>query len=77
MLDEDLARIRAHRNNIHRCRRVLETRLSDVEREFIERRLAEEQAALHSLFAKTFPLTFSFPKEPTTSPKGGRGCDRA
>lgn len=79
MLDEDLARIRAHRNNIHRCRRVLETRLSDVEREFIERRLAEEQAALHSLFAKTFPLTFSFPKEPTASPKlqGGQGWDRA
>ena len=30
MLDEKLARMRAHRNNIHRYRRLLETKLSDV-----------------------------------------------
>ena len=64
MLDEDFAGIRAHRNNIHRCRRLLGTRLSDAERQLIERRLAEERAALNALFAKTFPLTFSLPKEP-------------
>ena len=38
MLDEDVARIRAHRNNIHRYRRLLGTRLSDIERQCIERR---------------------------------------
>ena len=38
MLDEDLARIRAHRNNIHRYRRLLRTKLSELERQFIERR---------------------------------------
>ncbi|MGY4292040.1 hypothetical protein ACVWXN_000132 [Bradyrhizobium sp. i1.4.4] len=30
MLDEDLARIRAHRNNIHRYR-LLRTKLSELE----------------------------------------------
>ncbi|MHB0769396.1 hypothetical protein [Bradyrhizobium sp. 5.13L] len=56
MLDENLARIRAHRNNIHRYRRLLETRLSQLERHFIERRLAEEQSALDGLTAVTFPV---------------------
>ncbi|PDT89791.1 hypothetical protein CO669_13445 [Bradyrhizobium sp. Y36] len=58
MLDENLARIRAHRNNIHRYRRLLKTRLSQLERNFIERRLAEEKLALDALSAATFPLGF-------------------
>jgi len=62
MLDEDLARIRAHRNNIHRYRRLLRTRLSELERQFIERRLAEEQTALDVLAAETFPVAFAMPK---------------
>ncbi|MGT2502041.1 hypothetical protein ACVOMS_16765 [Bradyrhizobium guangxiense] len=59
MLDENLARIRAHRNNIHRYRRLLKTRLSQLERQFIERRLAEEKSALHGLSAITFPVSLS------------------
>ncbi|WGR73315.1 MULTISPECIES: hypothetical protein [unclassified Bradyrhizobium] len=62
MLDEDLARIRAHRNNIHRYRRLLRTRLSELERQFIERRLAEEQSKLVALAATTFPVAFPIPK---------------
>ena len=58
MLDENLARIRAHRNNIHRYRRLLKTRLSQLERQFIERRLAEEKSALEGLSAATFPVGF-------------------
>lgn len=75
MLDDNLARLRAHRNNIHRCRRLLRRMLSNVDRKLIERRLAEEQAAVHSLAAKTFPLAFAFPKDPTDSgrPQGGQG----
>jgi hypothetical protein len=56
MLDENLARIRAHRNNIHRYRRLQKTKLSELERQFIERRLAEERSALESLTAATFPV---------------------
>jgi hypothetical protein len=62
MLDADLARIRAHRSNIRRYRRLLRTRLSDLERQFIERRLAEEQTALDALAGGTFPTAFAFPK---------------
>ncbi|MCP3395524.1 hypothetical protein NLM27_43355 [Bradyrhizobium sp. CCGB12] len=61
MLDEDLARIRAHRSNIHRYRTLLKTRLSDLERQFIERRLFEEHTALEALNSKTFPVAFTMP----------------
>ncbi|MGY4626270.1 hypothetical protein [Bradyrhizobium sp. USDA 4486] len=66
MLDEDLARIRAHRNNIFRYRRLLKTRLSDLERQFIERRLSEERAALAALASNTFPVEFTWPQGAAT-----------
>ncbi|WP_027565152.1 hypothetical protein [Bradyrhizobium arachidis] len=59
MIDEDFAGIRAHRNNIHRYRRLLKTRLSDLERQFIERRLSEESSALEALTTETFPIAFT------------------
>jgi hypothetical protein len=61
MIDEDFARIRAHRNNIHRYRRLLKTQLSELERQFIERRLSEESSALEALTSKTFPIAFAMP----------------
>ncbi|TPQ33119.1 hypothetical protein C2U70_20090 [Bradyrhizobium guangdongense] len=64
MLDEDLARIRAHRNNIHRYRRLLRTKLSELERQYIERRLAEEQTSLKSLADDTFPIALTIPQGP-------------
>ena len=70
MLDQNLARLRTHRNNISRYRRLLITLLTDYEREFIERRLAEEQSAFHALAAVTFPTTFDMPiqaPEPPTT----------
>jgi hypothetical protein len=62
MFEENLARIRTHRNNIHRYRRLLRTELSDLERDFIERRMADEQTALDALVVETFPATFPLPK---------------
>jgi hypothetical protein len=41
-----VALTRAYQNNIDRYRRLLRTRLTDVERQFIQRRLTEELAAL-------------------------------
>ena len=49
MTDEKLARLRAHDNNISRYRRLLKTNLSDLERQFLERRLSEERSAVESL----------------------------
>jgi len=51
MTEASLARLRTHRNNIHRYRELLETKLTDLERQFIERRLSEEQSALEALAA--------------------------
>ena len=39
----------AYQNNIDRYRRLLRTPLTDLERQFIERRLAEELTALSLL----------------------------
>ena len=36
MMDENIARLRTHRNNVARYRRLLQTKLTDLEREFIQ-----------------------------------------
>ncbi|MDH2355975.1 hypothetical protein QCM80_35715 [Bradyrhizobium sp. SSUT112] len=46
MIEERIARLRTHRNNIARYRRLLKTKLSDIERKYFETRLSEEQAAM-------------------------------
>ena len=48
-LDKQDARKSAHKANIERYRRILATYLTDGERRFLERRLAEEQAAIQQL----------------------------
>ena len=39
----------AHKTNIQRYRRTLETYLTTEERRFVERRIAEEEAALQQI----------------------------
>lgn len=41
----------AHRDNVNRYRRMLRTPLTELERHFVERRLAEEHDALHDRVA--------------------------
>ena len=55
MLDERFVRLRSHRNNIARYRRLLKTSLTDLERQFIERRLSEEQSQFELLSAGNLP----------------------
>jgi hypothetical protein len=57
MLDDRLARLRSHRNNILRYRKLLNTKLLEHERLFILRRLSEEQSAIEELARSNFPLT--------------------
>lgn len=57
MVDEKLAQIRARTANIRRYRRLLQTQLTELERDFLRRRLQEEQDALSALTAEAFPLT--------------------
>jgi hypothetical protein len=56
MIDENFARLRAHRNNIYRYRRLLGTQLTDLERDYIERRMSEERASMEALSQATFPF---------------------
>ncbi|WP_426611184.1 hypothetical protein [Bradyrhizobium sp. McL0616] len=71
MLDEDFARSRAHRNNIGRYQRLLRTTLSELEREFLERRLAEERTALEALAADAFPIALIMPEAPSAPATSG------
>jgi hypothetical protein len=56
MTEEQLVRLRAPSNNIHRYRRLLKGSLTEQERQFVERRLTEEQSATQSLTANGLPL---------------------
>jgi hypothetical protein len=55
-IDENLSAIRSLRNDIWRCRRLLQTDLSDAERAIIEKRLLEQRRTFEVLLASTFPL---------------------
>ena len=55
MIEGCFARLRTHRNNVQRYRQLLATRLTDLERQFIQKRLSEEQSAIEILSAETFP----------------------
>ena len=65
--DVQLARVRAHRSNIRRYRRLLETKLTDVERRFIERRLEEERLALDDLVRSGIAIRPSIAPMPASS----------
>jgi hypothetical protein len=60
MFEENLALLRTHYKNVQRYRQLLETRLTDFEREYIGKRLLEEQLAIETLSA-------SGPSEATSS----------
>ena len=51
MLDLASARFSAYTNNITRYRRLLETNLTELEREYVQRRLFEVQSELETLEA--------------------------
>ena len=55
MTIHNVERLRAHQNNIRRYRRLLATRLTDLERAYIERRLSEEQTSVETLLREEFP----------------------
>ncbi|MGY4480075.1 hypothetical protein [Bradyrhizobium sp. USDA 3364] len=67
IIDKNMARMRTHQSNIRRYDRLLQTNLSDVERQYVGKRLAEERAALQRLADATFPIAFNMPG---TTPAG-------
>ena len=55
MIDETLAQFRARRQNINRYRSLLQTSLTEFERDYIERRIVEEEAAISALAFEASP----------------------
>ena len=55
MSDEAAIRILAHRQNIRRYRGLLATPLTELERAFIGRRIAEEESEIRRLAARQYP----------------------
>jgi hypothetical protein len=51
MFEENLALLRTHYKNVQRYRQLLESNLTDFEREYIGKRLLEEQLAIETLSA--------------------------
>jgi hypothetical protein len=49
MIDFHTAKMRGHRRNIERYCRLLATELTDLERQYLHKRIAEEQAQLERL----------------------------
>jgi hypothetical protein len=49
MIDFNTARVRRHRQNIERYCRLLGTELTDLERRYLHKRIAEEYAQLEQL----------------------------
>ena len=66
MFEENLVLLRTHQKNIQRYRQLLETSLTDFEREYIGKRLSEEQLAIEMLSAKVPSAASSPDPRPTT-----------
>jgi hypothetical protein len=49
MIDAVKARITVHQRNLMRYRRILTTPLTDVERDYVKRRMEEERGLLEQL----------------------------
>jgi len=48
-MDERIARLRTHQNNIDRYQRLLKTELTELEMHYLEKRLSEERFAMAML----------------------------
>jgi hypothetical protein len=46
VMDENIARLRAHLRNIDRYQKLLKTKLTEIEVQYLERRLSEERSAV-------------------------------
>ena len=48
-MTEKIARLRTHQKNIERYQSLLKTKLSDVEQQYLEKRISEEHSAIAML----------------------------
>lgn len=56
-MDKEIARLRTHQKNIERYQSLLKTDLSEVEQQYLEKRLSEERLAMATLRSMMAPKT--------------------
>ena len=66
MIDIHLQRIKTHQANLDRYSRLLATQLTDAERKYIHRRVAEEHSALMKLEAEYLARSVRAAADPDT-----------
>ena len=59
-METRVARLRTHQNNIDRYQGLLKTKLNEIERQYIERRLSEERFTIALLQFMSAPKGFDF-----------------
>jgi hypothetical protein len=59
-------KLRAHQNNLDRYARLLATKLTDVERQYIHRRIAEEHSAIARIEAEQLARAVASSADPKT-----------
>jgi len=64
--DPILRRIRGHQANLERYARMLPTNLTELERQYIHRRIAEERGAIAKLEAQRLVTTVASAADPAT-----------
>jgi hypothetical protein len=64
--DAVLRRIRGHKANLDRYARMLSTNLTDLERQYIHRRIAEEHSAMAKLEAERLAKSVATAADPST-----------
>jgi hypothetical protein len=60
-MDERIARLRAHQKNIVRYEGLLKTKLSEAEKDYLEKRLSEERFAISMLQSISFQAGRNLP----------------
>jgi hypothetical protein len=63
MIDFHMAKVRGHRPNIERYCRLLATELTDLERQYLHKRIAEEHAQLEQLEKAVSPADNAHDKQ--------------
>jgi len=71
MVEVNFARLQTHGSNIERYRQLLKTSLTDFERQFIARRLSEEQLAIETLATTTPSPMLEEQPRPGIDPRAG------
>ena len=66
MTDTVFRRIRGHKANLDRYARLLATNLTELERQYIHRRIAEEQAAIARLETQRLATKIAATADPQT-----------